>query len=497
MTNNQEIIKLIFGFKVKYLRQQKQLSYHRLSEMTKLSISYLHDIENGKKYPKADKIMTLAEALEVEYDYLVSLRASKKLQPIIDLFNSDFYKMYPLEVFGLKASKLMELFSKTPDKINAFISTIIKITRTYQLSQENFYQAALRSYQDMHDNYFEDIELAVKKFRKKYKIGSDTICTTPLLEELLDKKFGITTDRTILASKSGAKGIRSFYLEKKKILCINNGLVPAQENFLIGRELAFQYLKIKERPYETRLIKADTFELLLNNFKASYFSVALLMDEDAIANDFSALVKQKKWNGDFLISLLDKYDVTPEMLFQRLSNVLPHHFGIGDLFFLRITGEPDLKSFMMTKELHLLQLHSPHANELNEHYCRRWISINIIKKLRALQIDTSTAIVDAQVSNYWETENSYLCLSLAKKNALNAKEGTSVTIGLLVNDKLKQLVGFLDDPDLKVKEVNTTCERCSMPNCGARIAPPIIIEQENEQLQLEQTLNNLASEFDI
>jgi hypothetical protein len=31
---------------------------------------YVHDIETGKKFPKADKILALAKALGVDYDYL-------------------------------------------------------------------------------------------------------------------------------------------------------------------------------------------------------------------------------------------------------------------------------------------------------------------------------------------------------------------------------------------------------------------------------------------
>ena len=61
-------IKLIFAFKVKYLRQQKNLSYQQLKEATGLSTSYLHDIEKGTKYPKIDKINALANAFEVDYN---------------------------------------------------------------------------------------------------------------------------------------------------------------------------------------------------------------------------------------------------------------------------------------------------------------------------------------------------------------------------------------------------------------------------------------------
>ena len=186
MTDN-DSVRLIFGLKVKALRQEKGLSYQQLAGKTSMSLSYVHDIETGKKFPKADKILALAKALGVDYDYLVSLRASKKLQPIIDLINSDFINAVPWEHFGLSPASLLDLFSNTPDKITAFISTLLKIFRSYQLSKESFYNSALRSYQDLQDNYFEEIEVAVKKFRETYKWKNNLPVDIAALETVLTK----------------------------------------------------------------------------------------------------------------------------------------------------------------------------------------------------------------------------------------------------------------------------------------------------------------------
>ena len=482
-------IKLIFAFKVKYLRQQKNLSYQQLKEATGLSTSYLHDIEKGTKYPKIDKINALAKAFEVDYDDLVSTKASKKIQPIIDLLNSDFLKVFPMEMFGLSLYKLFEMFSNTPDRVNAFISTIIKITRNYQMRNEHFYQAALRSYQDMFDNYFEDVELAVKAFRKENKIKSTVTYSTKMLEALLKKKFQITVERKTIAQKKELESIRSFFSKKQSVLFLNKDLSSAQENFLLGREIGFQYLKMEDRPFVTRIVKQDSFEKLFNNFKASYFSAALLMDENEFAKDIKKIAGKRTWDEKPLLQLLKKYDVTPEMLLQRMTNILPKHFGIKDLFFLRLFGEGDLKSYRMTKELHLSQLHTPYGNVRNEHYCRRWISVNIIKRLRSSR--SSSPIADAQISKYWETTNEYLCLAIAKPDQNSAKASVSVTIGLLMTNEVRQLFKFLDDPDLKNKEVNTTCERCSMPNCGARAIPPIVIEEAEERQRVLDALEDL------
>ena len=55
MSLNTDHIKLIFGLKLKQLRQEKSLSLQDLSNSSGLSMSYINEIEKGKKYPKADK----------------------------------------------------------------------------------------------------------------------------------------------------------------------------------------------------------------------------------------------------------------------------------------------------------------------------------------------------------------------------------------------------------------------------------------------------------
>ena len=115
--------------KVRELRKQRGLSFAELSQASGLSVSYLNEIERGKKYPKTDKILALSEALEISYDNLVSLKLSKKLSPVADLLRSNFFQELPLEFFGLEAGQVLELIAGAPTKINAFISTLIEIAR--------------------------------------------------------------------------------------------------------------------------------------------------------------------------------------------------------------------------------------------------------------------------------------------------------------------------------------------------------------------------------
>jgi len=497
MLDDNQIIRLIFGFKVRHLRQQKDFSYQELSKATGLSTSYLHDIEKGKRYPKPGKIQALAKALEVDYNYMVAMNASKKLQPIIDLLTSKVFKFFPLQEFGISLEKLLELFTQTPDKVNAFISTIFKIARNYQVGEQQFYLEALRSYQDMHNNYFPELEAAAKKFKKEFSIKEKLPFTATFLEDQLHELYGIQVDREKIAQNESLQHIRSYFNANAtdKTLYIKANLTEAQENFLLARELGFQYLAIKgeQRPYETTIIQIDSFEKLLNNYKASHFAAAFLMDEDVLSKDIRQLARENTWHPDLFLNLLKKYEVTAEMLLQRLTNILPHHFGLEDLFFIRLTGSKNLQSFQMTKDLHLSQLHNPYNNELEEHYCNRWVSITSIKELRIKKRESGQVpiIADAQISKYWGTDKEYLCISLAKPAFSTPEKGVSVTIGLLVNPHLKSIFHFLSDPQLKYREVHTTCERCGISDCEARVASPSIIEQQEAEAAVIAALNKL------
>jgi len=493
MVNENFSIKHIFGLKVSDLRKEKGFSFQELSAKTGLSVSYLSEIEKGKKYPKGDKIMQLANALDKSYDYMVSLKVSKRLQPVIDLLQSDFFKEFPLEIFGLDGQKVVDLIAVSPEKINAFISSIQMISRQYEMRQEHFYYAALRSYQEIHDNYFPDLEKTVKKFKAENKLKG--VPTTEELVKVLKEKYEVRIDKEVLKRQEELNDLRSFYRIKDKMLLLNSKLTEAQERFLICRELAFQYLNLDERPLETPPHREYRFDEILNNYKASYFAAAVLLPEEEVVKDVKAFAQLKKWDNSKLLSFIDKYKATPEMLMHRLTNVLPKYSGIKNLFFLRFLGTDDFSTYELTKELHLSKKHNPHANHLNEHYCRRWISIGLIKELRSVQKinNKKEYLAGAQVSRYHETDDEYLCFTIAFPNVSNPNESMSVTIGCYIDNSLRKRIRFLNDPSIPSKVVNTTCERCTLADCGDRIAPPVKITETKSKAQLIDSLDSLSN----
>ena len=100
-------------------------------------------------------------------------------------------------------------------------------------------------------------------------------------------------------------------------------------------------------------------------------------------------------------------------------------------------------------------------------------------------------IAEAQISSYWDTANEYLCISIAKTDTWQDQLPTSVTLGLLINDELRRTVRFLGDPDLPARQVNTTCERCSIPNCEARAAAPVALEKTTRLEKMRAAIRDM------
>ena len=146
----------------------------------------------------------------------------------------------------------------------------------------------------------------------------------------------------------------------------------------------------------------------------------------------------------------------------------------------------------MKKELHLSHHHSPRANEVNEAYCRRWISLKVLQDISKGKKDH---VFDIQISNYPDDEMQYLVLSSATKDPFKDNYYRSISIGLLVNRQLKNKVAFVADENIKTLDVGVTCERCAIANCKERKAPPIELEKVEKNLKIENVVGDLVKKF--
>ena len=480
--------RILFGLKVRQCRTALGLGFADLSELSGLSVSYLNEIEKGKKYPKTQKLKALAKALRTPVKELTQAELDGTLAPVNDLLRSNFLQEFPMGFFGIELSKVVELSAMAPKQVGAFISTLVDLSRNYSLREQNFFFGALRSYLEMHHNYFEEIEQAADRFREEFgALPSGPVQVEDFLGALLRDRFGYRVVDDGLSPFPELQGLRAVYLPSLQRLLLNGGLSPVQRAFQFGKELGFQYMGLVKRAHTSSLLRAHSCEEVLNHFKASYFSAALLIDRKSFTKDLDLLLRQSRWREDLIRQWLAKYTASPEMIFQRMSNLLPAHFGIRKFFVWRFIRSDADGVFRLDKELNLVREHLPYRNTSLEHFCGRWPSVTLLQAVNGGR--EALALVQRTVVH--DTGERYLCFTMARPAAPAADHTVSITLGLLIDETLEQKVGFLRDPALQEQVVNQTCERCTIADCRERLAEPSIAIAKEKNRRIHEILNHL------
>ncbi|MBL4586105.1 MAG: helix-turn-helix transcriptional regulator [Flavobacteriales bacterium] len=453
MALNEENIKLIFGLKLRQFRTGKKLSLSELAERAAMSVSYLNEIEKGKKYPKTEKIATLATALDVSYDKLVSLKLDKNLSPVGEILNTRLLDELPLELFGIDKGKLIEIIANAPLKVTAFLSTLAQISNTYNLTQQNFYFAMLRSYQEMYDNYFEDIEKEALQFRKEYGLFETEQISSETLREILLEHFGYTVAESDLADYPELTHIRSVFIEEAKKILINAKMAENQKAFLYAKELGYQYLKMSgERALMTPWPRATSFDHVLNNSRASYFAGALLISPEELTSKLEGLFAQKNWNAAAFLNILEAYNSSPEMFMIRLINIIPKYFGLGGMFFMRFDHKKRENETSLKKQLHLTRTRNPKKMTMLETHCQEWLSSEVFTNQTAKpQAHCHRFVTDGR-------NQSFMVLALSRPMKRNPNASLAVVIGFEETTAFKRKIAFTTDASISetVMQVDAT-----------------------------------------
>ena len=74
-------------------------------------------------------------------------------------------------------------------------------------------------------------------------------------------------------------------------LLLHHRLGNEQQAFALGRELGYQALRLQIRSYTASWVEVKSFEQVLNNFKASYFSSVLLLPADRLEADLTVFLR--------------------------------------------------------------------------------------------------------------------------------------------------------------------------------------------------------------
>ena len=496
MTTDREKVRLIFGFKLKQLRQERGLSTYDLADKTGLSPSYLNEIEKGKKYPKTEKIFAIAKALDTDYDALVSLKVSKQLEAVAELLNSNILNELPLELFGIEPGYFLEMMAAAPAKLSAFINTLIEIGRNYDLRVEQFYYSVLRTYQAMHDSYFEEIEAQSDQFLDKHPLPSSPADSSAFLTQVLTAEFGCAVEPYDQTSQPALLTLRSVFIPERNKLLINSKLSFQQTAFTLGREVGYRQLSLVQRPLESSMLTAASFEEVLNNFRASYFARAMLMPRARFLPLLTDALAQLTWQPDRMLAIMASFAVTPEMFLSRVMNLIASYFGLNDLFFIRFNQPTDQQRFVISKELHLSRLHAPHGVARDEHYCRRQVALTMLNDMRTEQAAGSwhgQPFCQAQITTYVPNGQAYFVLSMAKSSPPSTTN-SSINLGLPLTADLRRVIAFLDDPAIPRTDVGDTCERCPITDCTVRAAPATVLAKQEQVAGVKAAIAGLRGE---
>ncbi|MEM9079183.1 MAG: helix-turn-helix domain-containing protein [Verrucomicrobiota bacterium] len=437
-------IRLIFGLKLKQFRKSRKLSLKELSEASGLSISYLNEIEKGKKYPKTDKALALAQALKVPYDDLISLKLVGPLEALSQILSTPFLQNFPLQEFGITTSGLMEFMSNHPDRFSTLITTVARIAHRHELDHEQLNVAALRSHIELHQNYFPHLERAADSFRRSQNWPLHPCPDWQQLAAFLSTRFNYHVDLESLDKDPPLRTYRSAYKSHRKnpTLFLNPRLAPSQLAFHLAREIAFCTLGLEDRANSDVIKPHHSFHQLFNNFQASYFAGCLLLNRQTLTEDIRHVLAQRTLNSSSLHRWLFKYNVTPELLFHRLAQLLPTRLSLPEMFFLRVDYNNQDDSFKIGKELHFSRIQGPAAFNRTEHYCQNWPHKSFLKSLTK-NAKKPTALISRVHFN--AIQEDYLLTSMAYPSPLIPGHYSCVTLGLLLDTRLKRIMRFWND----------------------------------------------------
>ena len=494
-----DLVNIIFGMKVRQARLEAGLTLTDLARQAEMSPSYLTEIEKGRKYPRADKILKMAEALGKPYDDLVSIRLAPSLRQLESTLSSSTMQRFPFEEFGLEPADVLGLITREPERASALLHAVVEIARRYDLREEEFLRAALRSYLEMHENYFPDLEEAAlafsTEFGPRYGFDAAALPTLDALAAILRQEYGYSIDDQALANTAELRAYRSLLLPgRRPQLFINSRLYARQVKFILAREIGYRTLGLKERSLLSTPDRVDSFQQLLNDARAAYFGGALLMPRARVLADLQAFFALPAWDPAPFSAMLTTYEVTPEMLLYRFSELIPEFFGIK-LHFLRFHHTTGTDEYHLVRHLNMNQLLVPSGIGLFEHHCRRWLSIRLLPGPPGAAADPLP--VGIQLSEFLSTQEQFLCLGFGRRMVLSPQVASSVIIGFRVDADLRQTIRFLEDPQIPHDIIHETCERCPLTpeQCALRAAPPALLAARHEQMARKLALSQLQARY--
>lgn len=490
MEFSKQIIRLILGLKVKQLREQLQLSLDVVSKKSGISRSYINEIENGKKYPQGDKLMALANALNVKYDDLVSLKLSGNLEPLNAILLSDRLNTIPLKSFGLDETTLSDLLIKNPYKTQLMLSTLLNLSKNQGLNKQDFINGALLAHAEAHNNYFDPVEKKAVEFKKLYDAKSSDVKFETLVNYAFDA-FKLTVNILNTTESDSISETHSIFIKETNSLLLHSSLNEKQRIFCIVREFYFQIEKdIKRKRTHFPLTSYSSFEQGLNAFYSAYFALAFFAPKQLFIKDFNTLFDSKTWNEDTFLNISASYNLEPAMLLRRLAVFLKSDFNFERFLLMRLSKSVEKETHDLTMEAKWVELDQPHSNEAVDNFCKKSLSRQVID-------DNSRGVIRIQKDNL---HVNYLVLNFITLSVLDAPlndsfHPKSLSLVIVLTDHVKEKIKFLEDNTIPSQDLGLACQSCIVEECSVRMSPAYSIRKTDKNLNLEKAVEAIKMKF--
>ena len=186
----------------------------------------------------------------------------------------------------------------------------------------------LRAYQEMHNNFFEEVEELAEKFALEQKW---TRLSPPTREELIGTLHQLHSVDARVADFSKYPELTDqkfiFLPSKPSQLFLNNRHVPSQHVYSLALQIGYSELKIRKRPRNSLRKQFDSFEQVMDNILSSYFAGALMINRKQVKEELKEIFQSETWNSDAILEFLKHHEVNPETFLHRLSQILPGLFN--------------------------------------------------------------------------------------------------------------------------------------------------------------------------
>jgi transcriptional regulator with XRE-family HTH domain/predicted transcriptional regulator len=311
---------LVFGQRLRHLRQERGLTLSELGERVGRRAPYLSRLENGKREPNLSLIGALADALAVRPGELLdptppSRRA--ELEVALQRAQDDpLYQRLGLEPFPISR----KLTDDVLEHVVTLFSELRRVSsvRAQTPEEARKHNAQLRAMMRERNNYFADIEESARVALRAVDYAGDGHLTARVIDDLA-AHFGFRV-MTVPRLPSGLRSLadlrngRLFVHERERVGTLLSRSIVAQSlgHFALGHG-----------------DPASFGEFLQQRVEANYFAGALLVPESTAV---PYLQRAKDAHDLCIEDLAEHFFVSYEMAAHRFTNLATRHLDIATHF---------------------------------------------------------------------------------------------------------------------------------------------------------------------